>query len=118
MTKIETIGDAYWCSHGLEASAAPSDARKMMRFANAMRRVVKGIRLGGEALEVRIGIHVRPMLGGIVGNRLPLYHLFGPHAKLAAMSSPAPQMQRSSATHFAASYCSPRMPLRLVAPAA
>jgi class 3 adenylate cyclase len=85
MTKIETIGDAYWCSHGLEASATPSDARRMMRFANAMRRVVKGIRLGGEALEVRIGIHVGPMLGGIVGNRLPRYHLFGPHAKLAAM---------------------------------
>jgi class 3 adenylate cyclase len=85
LTKIETIGDAYWCSHGLDASATPSDARRMLRFANAMRRVVRGVTLGGEALGVRIGIHVGPMLGGIVGNRLPRYHLFGPHAKLAAV---------------------------------
>jgi class 3 adenylate cyclase len=85
LTKIETIGDAYWCSHGLEARATPGDARKMLRFATAMRRVVGGISLGGEALQVRIGIHVGPMLGGIVGNRFPRYHLFGPHAKLAAV---------------------------------
>ena len=85
LTKIETIGDAYVCSHGLEARATPGDARRMLRFANAMRRVVGEISIGGEALQVRIGIHVGPMLGGIVGNRFPRYHLFGPHAKLAAV---------------------------------
>ena len=85
LTKIETIGDAYWCSHGLESPATPADACKMLRFATAMRRVVGNFKIGGEALAVRIGIHVGPMLGGIVGSRFPRYHLFGPHAKLAAV---------------------------------
>ena len=82
LTKIETIGDAYWCSHGLSTRATPADARRMLRFAAALREVAGGITIAGESLQVRIGIHVGPMLGGIVGNRFPRYHLFGPHAKV------------------------------------
>jgi class 3 adenylate cyclase len=82
LTKIETIGDAYWCSHGLTRRATPADARRMLRFAAALRKVAGSITIGGDRLKVRIGIHVGPMLGGIVGNRFPRYHLFGPHAKV------------------------------------
>jgi class 3 adenylate cyclase len=82
LTKIETIGDAYWCSHGLTRRATPADARRMLRFAAALRKAAGSITIGGDRLQVRIGIHVGPMLGGIVGNRFPRYHLFGPHAKV------------------------------------
>ena len=34
--QIETIGDAYWCSHGLSTQATPADARRMLRFAAAL----------------------------------------------------------------------------------
>jgi len=85
LTKIETIGDAYWCSHGLSTRATPADARKMLLFAAALRKVAGTIKIAGEGLQVRIGIHVGPMLGGIVGNRFPRYHLFGPHAKVGQL---------------------------------
>jgi class 3 adenylate cyclase len=85
LTKIETIGDAYWCSHGLSTRATPADARKMLLFAAALRKVAGTITIAGEGLQVRIGIHVGPMLGGIVGNRFPRYHLFGPHAKVGQL---------------------------------
>ena len=85
LTKIETIGDAYWCSHGLSTRAEPADARKMLLFAAALRKIAGAIKIAGEGLQVRIGIHVGPMLGGIVGNRFPRYHLFGPHAKVGQL---------------------------------
>jgi class 3 adenylate cyclase len=91
LTKIETIGDAYLCSHSLTNIATPADARTMMLFASAMRDVVGNFEIAGETLQVRIGIHVGPMLGGIVGNRFPRYHLFGPHAKIAALLEQAGQ---------------------------
>ena len=84
LAKIETIGDAYWCAHGLEAPATPADARKMVLFASAMRAAVSAFAIAGKPLAVRVGVHVGPVLGGIVGNRFPRYHLFGPHAKIAA----------------------------------
>ena len=85
LTKIETIGDAYWCSHGLSTRATQADARRMLSFASALRKIAGGIKIAGESLQVRIGMHVGPMLGGIVGNRFPRYHLFGPHAKVGQL---------------------------------
>jgi class 3 adenylate cyclase len=95
LTKIETIGDAYWCSHGLSTRATPSDARKMLLFAAALRKIARSIKIAGDSLQVRIGIHVGPMLGGIVGNRFPRYHLFGPHAKVGQVLEQAGNAEAS-----------------------
>ena len=78
--KIETIGDAYWCAVGLERPADHNDAASIVGMALSMQEQIRELIARKElpdTLGMRIGLHVSPCIGGILGKRNPRYHLFG-----------------------------------------
>ncbi len=74
--KIETIGDAYFCASGLNAEAdhAVACAAASFSFLDALALFCATHNV---KLQMRIGIHTGPVLAGLVGLKVPRYHLFG-----------------------------------------
>lgn len=92
LEKIKTIGDAYMVAgglpwHGFDPHLAAA------RLALAMRASVKDLkRPDGAPVEIRIGIAVGPLLGGVIGESRFLYDVWGDTVNLASRmeSSGAP----------------------------
>ncbi len=84
--KIKTIGDAYMAIGGLERGAASHDhAINAAAFALSVQEVVK--RLAPTLpwpIEVRIGIHVGPVVAGVIGVHRPAFDCWGESVNLAA----------------------------------
>jgi class 3 adenylate cyclase len=79
--KIKTIGDAYMVAAGIPTPRADAvDAAA--RLALGMRRWVRERHRG--ALRVRIGIHVGPVIAGVIGQRKFIYDLWGDTVNVAA----------------------------------
>jgi len=79
INKIETIGDAYWCSTPLEQDAGKKDMINLVRMAMEMQELLdQKPAINGTKLKMRIGVHYGPCMGCVVGTRAPRYHLFGP----------------------------------------
>lgn len=84
--KIKTIGDAYMAIGGLERGAASRDhAENAAAFALSVQRVVKEMapRLAWP-IEVRIGLHVGPVVAGVIGVHRPAFDCWGEAVNLAA----------------------------------
>jgi guanylate cyclase len=77
LEKIKTVGDAYLAIAGVpELGTGGVDA--VADAALEMRDLVKGLRFpNGEALRLRIGIDVGPVIGGVIGTRKFAYDLWG-----------------------------------------
>ena len=76
LEKIKTIGDAYMAGAGLPR---PCD-RPVHRAAAMALDMLQAVReLSGErdAVEVRIGLHVGPVVAGVIGQRKPFYDAWG-----------------------------------------
>ncbi|PNW71807.1 hypothetical protein CHLRE_16g688901v5 [Chlamydomonas reinhardtii] len=75
--KVETIGDAYMLvANVTEPCVEHVDV--MCDFALDMARVCSRVKTNrGQPLEIRVGIHTGSVVGGIVGRRMPRFHLFG-----------------------------------------
>jgi len=58
-------------------------------------------RVSSTPQRLKTGLTRGIFCGGIVGNRFPRYHLFGPHAKLAAVLDAADGDWRASAANLA-----------------
>ena len=86
MHKIKTIGDAYMAVGGLEWSADErSAARNAAGFSLAMMEVVE--RLSRElevSLKVRVGIHVGPVVAGVIGTSRPAFDCWGQSVNIAS----------------------------------
>ena len=83
--KVETIGDAYFVASGV---LVPRDdhATLLANFAFAMQTTVKKFRLkGGKSLHMRIGLHSGRVIAGVVGLKVPRYHLFGESVAIATL---------------------------------
>jgi class 3 adenylate cyclase len=77
LEKIKTIGDAYMVVGGIP-SARADHAEAVADMALAMREVVASCAAEtGHALNVRIGIHLGPVVAGVIGKRKFAYDLWG-----------------------------------------
>lgn len=79
--KIKTMGDAYMCAGGLPepSSGTPADT---LRTALAMRHWVnslnqKKVAEGMPFFNCRIGLHVGPVVAGVVGKKKFVYDIWG-----------------------------------------
>lgn len=85
--RIKTIGDAYMavCGIGPTAGEAHDHAERAARFALALQaRVAEVSRETGLALNVRIGLHVGPVIAGVIGTRKPAFDCWGETVNLAS----------------------------------
>lgn len=92
--RIKTIGDAYMAVCGIAAmgpalapDCPPGDdhAERAARFALALQaHVAEAARESGLALNVRIGLHVGPVVAGVIGTRKPAFDCWGETVNLAA----------------------------------
>lgn len=77
LEKIKTIGDAYMVAAGMPnsvgnpAQRAAEMALDMLEVAQASSSVVP------EGIEIRIGLHVGPVVAGVIGNRKLFYDVWG-----------------------------------------
>lgn len=84
LEKVKTIGDAYlavsggMASHGGDAPAALRFARNLVEELNAIGRD------SGLVLQVRIGVHTGPAVGGVIGTNRMAYDYWGDTMNIAA----------------------------------
>ncbi len=75
--KVKTIGDAYMAVAGVPAAHANA-ADAVTRFALGARDVARTIRWpDGEPVTLRFGIHIGPVVAGVLGEKKTIYDLWG-----------------------------------------
>lgn len=85
--KIKTVGDAYICASGLsDMNASPSDMVKAALEIQDFLLALKAERLsqGLPYFEARAGIHVGPVVAGVVGAKKFAYDIWGDTVNTAA----------------------------------
>jgi class 3 adenylate cyclase len=85
--KIKTIGDAYLCASGLsDMNASPSDIVRAALEIQDFLLATKAERMdrGMPYFEARVGIHVGPVVAGVVGAKKFAYDIWGDTVNIAA----------------------------------
>ena len=84
--KIKTIGDAYFAAAGLPARRLTTTAQAADPVAAAADLRPGHARCGrrDRAWQVRIGIHVGPVMAGVIGTRKYVYDLWGDAVNVAS----------------------------------
>lgn len=85
--KIKTIGDAYMCASGLsDMNASPSDIIRAGLEIQDFLLGAKAERMdhGLPFFEARIGVHVGPVVAGVVGAKKFAYDIWGDTVNIAA----------------------------------
>ena len=80
--KVETIGDAYFVSSNCPIMA-PDHANRCMSLGKSMMEECRKLDWAGYSPRMRIGIHTGSVMAGVVGRKMPRYHLFGGTALIA-----------------------------------
>lgn len=87
LEKIKTIGDAYMVAGGLRAGSS-HDGKAMADLALDMQQALRqGFVVGGQRLQVRIGITSGPLVAGVVGKKKFTLDLWGDTVNLASRIS-------------------------------
>jgi class 3 adenylate cyclase len=84
--RIKTIGDAYMAVGGLASAPVGTDhAVNAAEFAFAMLRAVQRmVDEQGYDIQVRIGLHIGPVVAGVIGMRHPAFDCWGDSVNLAS----------------------------------
>jgi class 3 adenylate cyclase len=82
VVKIKTIGDSYMAVGGLTTDSA--DAPAVIRFGLALLDEVQRHEALGQTLELRIGVHAGPVVGGVIGNERLAFDLWGNTVNVAS----------------------------------
>ena len=85
--KIKTIGDAYMCASGLsDMNTSPSDMVKAALEIQDFMLAMKAERMSRAMpfFEARVGIHVGPVVAGVVGAKKFAYDIWGDTVNVAA----------------------------------
>jgi class 3 adenylate cyclase len=84
--KIKTIGDAYMAVGGLSSGdEATEHAERMADFALEMRDITAAIATEtGLAVQIRIGLHVGPVVAGVIGLKKPAFDCWGDAVNMAS----------------------------------
>ncbi|KAJ3193204.1 hypothetical protein HDU82_002894, partial [Entophlyctis luteolus] len=94
--KLETIGDAYNVVAGLntQETSTPKDfAVAMIECAQRFMDIVRNLDMSDQItdhIQMRIGVHVGPAVGGVANPAMPKYSLFGDTVTITA------QMEQTS----------------------
>ncbi len=84
LEKVKTIGDAYLAVAGGMASR-DADARAAIAFARDLIGELKALSAErGIAMQARVGIHVGPVVGGVIGSRRLAYDYWGDTMNIAS----------------------------------
>ena len=82
--KIKTIGDAYMAVCGMEKGDS-QHAERAAEFAFGMLRSVEELsQETGLILNIRIGLHVGPIIAGVIGTRKPAFDCWGDSVNIAS----------------------------------
>jgi adenylate cyclase len=103
LEKVKTIGDAYLAVLGGMASAG-RDSRSALHFAHDLVGELEILsEESGIALQVRIGVHTGPVVGGVIGSSRLAYDYWGDTMNIASRLqgvAPANGIAVSEATYF------------------
>jgi adenylate cyclase len=91
--RIKTIGDAYMAISGISRAVSRDHVEDAADFAIAVQAAVHRIqRETGYEIDVRIGLHVGPVVAGVIGRRRPAFDCWGESVNLASrLESNAPR---------------------------
>jgi class 3 adenylate cyclase len=84
LEKVKTIGDAYMVVGGLPVPTVDHTARvagMALDLANAVEAIEAAARLG---IAFRIGIHIGPVVAGVIGTKKFIYDVWGDTVNLAS----------------------------------
>jgi class 3 adenylate cyclase len=84
LERIKTIGDCYMATSGL-APGSGDVARAAADFALALPAIAaEASRAAGHPLDARVGLHVGPVVAGVIGVQRPAFDCWGASVNLAS----------------------------------
>jgi class 3 adenylate cyclase len=83
LEKIKTIGDAYMAAGGVP-DRLDDHAARVVDLGLAMLEVTKQQSVGGVELQLRIGVHTGPVIGGVIGQRKFAFDIWGETVNIAS----------------------------------
>ena len=101
--KIKTIGDCYMCvAWEADHESRPAATGSSIAVARQMHATIARRPLDGTPLQVRIGLHCGPVVGGIIGKTKFCYDIWGDTVNVASRMESTGQAGR---THVSADVC-------------